>query len=376
MFTDFRRTIYVDRLPPEAEVVSFEPFASDPGNPNNRDLILGSVDETANNMHVFLDLPAAMSDNDVLQMVGSENQADDYDRDQWIRGYLNVLSGNHVVTVVTYEPTGNLNVQRFTGIHTDTNIGRGFGDVTGDGFIRANDLTGVGSFQQVLMSQNTEFNAAADSNGDGLVDDRDLFDLEGAIGAGTTDPRVYDAYVALLASRGDFDGNSITNQADLAALYANLGSSDWLFDLNVDGTVDLADAEVFVAQLLRTSPGDYNLDGVVDAADYTVWRDGIGTAFAADGNFDGVVDENDFAVWKSNFGYQRQPFSPSSPAAVTVPEPGTLWPAIGAVAACLVLGFRAFRTLPDVLSPVSISDAIPDIDYGCRNFCRKPSALN
>ena len=287
-----------------------------------------------------------------------------------------MLSGNHIVTLVTIEPTGNTNVQRFTGVYTDTNTGLGFGDVSGDGFIRANDLTGVGSFQQVLLSQNTEFNAAADSNGDGLVDDRDLFDLEGAILANTTDPRVYNAYEDLLAARGDFDGNNMANQDDLAMLYANLGGSDWLFDLNVDGTVDLADAELFVTKLLRTSPGDYNLDGVVDAADYTDWRDGVGTAYAADGDFDGDVDEDDFAVWKSNFGYQRQPFSPSSPAAVTVPEPGTLWPAIGAVAACLVLGFRAFRTLPDVLSPVSISDAIPDIDYGCRNFCRKPSALN
>jgi hypothetical protein len=338
VFTDFRRTIYVDRFPPESEIASFAPSASDPGNPDNRDLILSSVDKTADNMHVFLDLPAAFTDSEVLQMVGSGNAADYYDRDQWIQGYNNVLTGNHTVTIVTFEPTGNSNVQRFTGVYTDTNVGSGFGDLSGDGFIRANDVTGAGGFEQILLSQNTQFNAAADSNGDGLVDDRDLFDLKDAILASTTDTRVYNAYTDLLAARGDFDGNALTNQADLQMLYDHLGSSDWLYDLNVDGTVDYTDAELFVTTLLRTVPGDYNLDGVVDARDYVAWRDGVGSTFAADGDFDGDVDEDDFAVWVSNFGFVRQPFAPSGAgagAAAAVPEPGSLLQAL-VLAACLL----------------------------------------
>ena len=337
VFTDFRRTLYVDRLPPVSEIVSFDTSA---GNPNNTDLVLGSVDKTAENMHVFLDLPASVSENDVLQMVSNGNLAAGYDRDQFIRSYTNLLSGNHIVTLVTIEPTGHTSVQRFTGVYTDTNTGLGFGDVSGDGFIRANDVTGSGSFQQVLLSQNTEFNAAADSNGDGLVDDRDLFDLEGAILANTTDTRVYSAYEDLLAARADFDGNNMANQDDLAMLYAHLGGSDWQFDLNVDGTVNLADAELFVTTLLRTAPGDYNLDGVVDAADYTAWRDGVGTSYAGagDGDFDGDVDEDDFAVWRSEFGFVRTPFVPSGSgqAATTVPEPGTLFPMLAALVACLM----------------------------------------
>ncbi len=341
VYTDFRRTIYVDRLPPEAEIVSFSPFASDPGNPNDRDLVVGSVDETADSMHVFLDLPATVTDSEVLQMIGSGSSTDYYDRDQWVRGYFDVQSGNHVVTVVTFEPTGNYNVQRFTGVATQTNIGLGFGDVSGDGYIRANDINGAGSFREVLLSQNTEFNPAADSNGDGLVDDRDLFALEGAITATTTDPRVYTAYEALLAARGDLDGNAVTDENDLATLYSHMGGSDWLFDLNVDGTVDLADAEVFVTQLLRTSPGDYNLDGVVDAADYTVWRDSLGSSYAADGNFDGEVDAADFVVWNAQFGSARVPFAPPSTASATmaVPEPGTLLQVI-ALIACLFAARR------------------------------------
>jgi hypothetical protein len=339
VFTDFRRTIYVDRLPPESEIVSFGPSAANPGNPNNRDLILGSVDKTADTMHVFLDLPASLSDNDVLQMVNSGNSAGYYDRDQFVRGYSNVLNGKHVVTIVTIEQTGNTNIQRFTGVSTQTNVGIGFGDLSGDGFIRANDVTGAGGFKEILLSQNSEFNAAADSNGDGLVDDRDLFDLGNAIYANTVDTRVYDAYDSVLAARGDFDGNSVTNQADLAMLYANMGSSSWLYDLNVDGTVDLADAEVFVTDLLRTMPGDYNLDGVVDAADYTVWRDNLGQTSVADGDFDGDVDEDDFAVWMTHFGFERAPLTPASFAgsgAAAVPEPSTLFQVM-AIAACMLV---------------------------------------
>lgn len=341
VFSDFKRAVYIDRLPPESEVVSFEPFASSPGNPNNRDLILGSVDKTADNMHVLLDLPASLTDSQVMQMIGSGSSTSYYDRDERIRGYFDVETGNHVVTIVSFEPTGNSNVQRFAGVFTDTNIGLGFGDVTGDGFLRPDDIFGIGSFSQFLFSQDTEFHAAADSNGDGLIDNRDLFDLEEAILAGTNDPRVYNAYVDLLADRGDFDGNETTDPNDLALLYANMGGSDWLFDLNVDGTVDLDDAEVFVTGLLRTSPGDYNLNGVVDAADYTLWRGMGGTTFAADGDFDGDVDEDDYFLWRSNFGVAREPFVPlSGIGAGGVPEPTTFLHVVCAAVAWLVTARR------------------------------------
>ena len=74
VFTDFKRTIYVDRLPPEAAVVSFAPFASAPSNPNNRDLIVRSVDKTADNMHVLLDLPANLTDAQILAQVNAGNR--------------------------------------------------------------------------------------------------------------------------------------------------------------------------------------------------------------------------------------------------------------------------------------------------------------
>lgn len=339
VFTDFRRTVYIDRLPPDSEVASFEPFASDPGNPDNRDLLLHSVDKTADNMHVFLDLPAALSDSEVVAMVGSTSATDRYDRDQWIRGYFDVKSGNHAVTIVTFEATGNVNVQRFAGIATDTNIGLGFGDLDGDGFLRANDLLGPGGFDQILASGNTEFDPAADSDGDGLVTNLDLFALESTIQTATTDTRVYSAYEALLADRGDFDQSGSADLQDLGLLYQNLGTSDEVYDLDVDGTVTGEDARVFVTTLLRTAPGDFNLDGQVDIADYPLWRDGLGGVYLGDGDFDGDVDGDDFTIWKSNFGFQRAPFAPTQAGAVTgVPEPSSQL-----VAAVLLLATVARR---------------------------------
>lgn len=319
VFADFRQVIYVDRLAPEAEFVSFEPFESNPNNPNERDLIVQSADGTADNMHIFLDLPAAMSDADVLQMaLNGVNDAGEYDSQQWIFGFFGVTSGNHAVTVVTFEPTGRSNVQRFGGISTDTNIGAGLGDLDFDGVFEVSDISGPNGFEQVLASDNAVFNAAADVNGDGRIDTRDLSLLGGEL-AGASQA-VLDEYGDALLRRIDLDSSGVTDVDDLAALYANLGSSDGLYDLNVDGVVDVTDAQLLITGFARSVAGDFNLDGRVDIADYTVWRDNRDTdGLVADADFDGVVDEDDYQIWVSAFGFERGAVS-----GVAIPEPATL----------------------------------------------------
>lgn len=320
VFTDVRRVIYVDRLPPEAEVVSFEPFASDPANSTNRDLVARSVDKTADNMHVFLDLPANVSDAEVLQMaLGDQNDAGEYDRDKWVHGFFGVTSGAHVATVVTFEPTGNANVQRFAGLVTQTGLGAGFGDLDHDNQVAPSDLSGPGGFEEVLYSQNEQFNPAADLTGDGLVDTRDLLALPDAlVGSPSQTLAELDQ---VLRRRADLNGDGAADPGDLRVLYDNLGSTDWLYDLNVDGAADFDDARALVVELLRTSPGDYDLDGVVNAADYAVWRDALASgAPTADGDFDGRVTALDYEVWRLAYGQTTQPLS--APAAIA-PEPAS-----------------------------------------------------
>lgn len=334
VYTDFKRTIYVDRLPPEAALVSFAPYASDPNNPNNRDFIVQSVDQTADSMHVLLDLPANLTDQQVLAQVSAGNKAGYYDRDKFVRGQ-SVNYGNHVATVVTYEPTGNVNIQRFAGLFTQTNNrGRGYGDMNfSNGYVVGDIWNNIGSVEDVLYSQNSKFSSALDVNGDGLCDNRDLYLLGNELVANGASQSVLDAYTGLLLRRGDFGNSGTTDIADFESLFANFGAATWLFDLNVDGVVDARDAETFVTELVRSVPGDFNVDGRVDAADYSVWRDRTGqssSGLVADGNFDGIVDDADYLVWKEAFGFVRAPLVPgggSGVASVAVPEPAvlTLW---------------------------------------------------
>lgn len=347
VFTDFKRTIYVDRLAPESDVVSFAPYVSDPNNPNNRDLIVRSLDQTADSVHVLWNLPVTLTDAQVLAQVSGSNKMNYYDRDQFIRGQ-SVNFGNHVATVVTYEVTGNVNVQRFPGLFAPTNgRGRGFGDMNfSNGYVLA-DIRATtpnnGSVEDVLYSQNSKYSSAFDVNGDGLGDNRDLFLLGAELIANGASQTVLNGYTDLLLKRGDLNSSSVTDIVDFGALFANYGPATWTFDLNVDGVVNALDAETFVTELVRSVPGDFNVDGQVDAADYTVWQDRVGqggAALVADGNFDGVVDGQDYNVWRSAYGFARQALTPGSGGAsvAAVPEPTVWW-------LCMVAGgiFRMCR---------------------------------
>ncbi|MEX0613423.1 MAG: hypothetical protein WD229_15000, partial [Pirellulales bacterium] len=337
VFSDFKRTIYIDRLPPEAAIVSFDPFASNPNNPNNRDMIVRSLDGTANNMNMYLDLPANWTDAQILALVQQGvNHAGHYDRGEFVLGFSGLATGNHVATLVTFEPTGNYSIQRLPGLFTDTNIGLGFGDMfTGDGYtvgdIRcASQFCNNNSVEDILYSQNNKFRAAFDVNGDGLGDNRDLFTLGDELVAGGAGQAVLDSYVDLLLKRGDVNSSGTTNSADVDLLYGNFGAGSWLYDMNVDGVVNIDDVQTMITEVFRTMRGDFNVDGMIDAADYVAWRKGLGAGGTrytqGDGDLDGDVDATDLAIWQSGFGFARQPLMAGSGGAAlaAVPEPSTL----------------------------------------------------
>ncbi len=244
VFSSFKKAIYVDRLPPESAVVGFQPFAGSPGVYENQDLIVRSVDKTADNVHVFLDDPAAVSDAEfVARAQASQGHAGQVDRDLFAYGFFGLTHGNHVVTVVTFEPTGNVNVQRFGGLFTQTLNGRGLGDLNFDGQFTPNDLAGVpGAFEEVLWSRNALFNPAADVTGDGLVDVHDLLGLEPVL-AGAA-PDVLAAYDLVKMRRVDFNTDGAADSADWLAMQAAMGSSEWLYDLDASGLVDAADEAI------------------------------------------------------------------------------------------------------------------------------------
>jgi hypothetical protein len=364
-FTDFKRTIYVDRLPPESAVVSFAPYASAPNNPNDRDLIVRSVDQTADNMHFLLDLPATLTDAQVIAEYNNPSspyrkaQSDYYDRDKRIAGFGNINYGNHVATVITYEPTGNYSVRRFPGLLTETiNRGAGFGDMNfSNAYAVGEIVNNTGSVEDFLYSQNVKFSSAFDVNGDGLGDNRDLFLLKDVLvaaptssfGNATNEQNVLNAYTDLLLKRGDVNASGTTDAADMSLLYASFGPATWLMNLHVVGglatpqVVDIDDVKDLVTEVFRTKPGDFNLDGNVDASDYVVWRKYSGQSgnyLQGDATYNGSIGADDYQVWRSNFGFVRQPLAPAGSGAglAAVPEPAAAW--LGAVALASTINLR------------------------------------
>lgn len=76
-------------------------------------------------------------------------------------------------------------------------------------------------------------------------------------------------------------------------------------------------------------PGDFTGDGTVDAADYAAWRDGLGTLYT----------ETEYDVWREHFGQSdggAGAFA-GTPANATVPEPSSIFLALGAVVALVAL---------------------------------------
>jgi hypothetical protein len=329
VFTDFRQGVYVDRLPPQSEVVSFDPFSQFQ---SQRDLVAHSVDGTADSMHIFLNLPAARTDAEILAAVNAgQGQAGRVDTNLFVYGFNLVPSGNNVVTLVTFEITGNYSIQRLPGLFVTTERGLGIGDLDFDNQYTPFDMgPGIGSFEDVLNSLNAKFNPAADTNADGRVDTRDLFDLKNYLVPAGASQATLDALRQVVIRRGDLNDSGVTDVADIDWLQANRGpATDWELDLNVDGVVNDTDLGLLLEEVFGTLAGDANLDGVVDGQDFVAWNTHKFTAgngwSSGDFNGDNVVDGSDFVIWNSHkfqSGSGGNPYNYQPPTAA-VPEPAS-----------------------------------------------------
>jgi alpha-amylase len=250
-YTDFKQVLYVDRLAPESAFEAFQPFA---GGAGNNDVWIKSPDGTADTMHVFQNVPAAVDEATILGWADAgQGAADKIDADVFKTGFFGVPKGHNAYTVVTREITGNWSVRRFTGRMPDSGRGAGFGDLDADGVWTAADLSDSGfGFERIHNSRNTEFHPAADVTGDGLVDTRDMLALETSLtaaGSGATAALTELGNVKF--RRVNFRNDSVLNETDLALLRVHVGlplteEAAWAYDLDVDGVV--TEADVTMAQ--------------------------------------------------------------------------------------------------------------------------------
>jgi len=195
IWQDWKEALYVDRLPPVCSIDSFDPPVA--GVNENRDLYVRSLDLTAEAVHVLLDVGAALSDAEVLAMVAGAGQAEAIDRDLFKKYFAGLTNGNHAATVVAFEMTGNVGIQRFGGLATDTIFGRGLGDLDFSGWFSPDDIA---LFETLYWDQNRSFNPAGDTDGDGWITDADVFGLEGYLAAGGADSATMQAYHDFVAT--------------------------------------------------------------------------------------------------------------------------------------------------------------------------------
>lgn len=208
-----------------------------------------SVDRTADSVHLFLNLPASVTDAEIRQMAEQgQGLADPWDRDLFKLGFFGVPSGNNVATIATYEMTGTSNVQRLTGVPVPDGRGRGLGDLNLDGALSPGDLeNAAGAFEDVLWSRDTQFSPAADTNADGRVTCHDLVELGDVLTDGGADPATLLAWRAVKLRRVDFDADGLLTDSDVAVLEGQFGTAEWTHDLTADGQVDQADKDFLLA---------------------------------------------------------------------------------------------------------------------------------
>ncbi len=105
---------------------------------------------------------------------------------------------------------------------------------------------------------------------------------------------------------GDFDRDGMLECDDIDQLGAAIrdSSTDLMFDINGNGTVESADYRSWITDIKGTILGDSNFDGVVDVIDFNTWND---NRFSPDtgwceGDFDGdsFTDAQDLNVWTAN----------------------------------------------------------------------------
>ncbi len=108
IFREVRKVIYVDRLPPEIELIEAGQTLDGP----RPEFSVKALDRTTKQIHMFIDLP---SGTDPLSLIGPSTQVPPYDRFEWRKVFDPELTpGAHEVTVVAVEDSGNTRVLRET----------------------------------------------------------------------------------------------------------------------------------------------------------------------------------------------------------------------------------------------------------------------
>ncbi len=161
----FPLTVYVDRLPPQVELLAPTVTGDDDITRRYQTVVIERRDEATNSVHVIVDQALG---TDVMPLVSESNRADRVAPGQFEYYWSGIDGGNHTLAIVAYEESGRVAVQWYVGINAD-NGWYGLGDVNRDGYVNFGDID---AFVEALAS--SEFDCAADIDGDGHVNFNDI----------------------------------------------------------------------------------------------------------------------------------------------------------------------------------------------------------
>ncbi len=132
-YSSKRSVIYLDRVPPPVTLLYPSTTGTSDVQSQSYTVVAQCPDFTADSMHIFFDLPPSY---DFVGHVNSSNQMTRVDRNEFRYTWNGITPGNHSITIVAFEPTGNHSVTRFEpvnavvpqpdmafGVDLDTNSG-------------------------------------------------------------------------------------------------------------------------------------------------------------------------------------------------------------------------------------------------------------
>ncbi len=170
IYKEFRQVLYVDRQGPAVQLLDSVAAIS----AGNFEFRVKASDRTTNRVHLIANLAAG---TDPVPLCTAANQAYQYDRLEWRRNVGSLPAGNNSLTVVAFELSGNVAVQRINNIVVQL----GSGDVNGDGFVTVDDLYSLLAIPSGTLSSNPLYNQAGDINRNGQIDAADKNSLEQAV---------------------------------------------------------------------------------------------------------------------------------------------------------------------------------------------------
>ncbi len=100
LFREFRKAVYIDRLPPQVQALTNCPL---PAGTTSYQFTIKALDRTVNSVHVVRDPPDVPNP---LTLANAGNRAAQLDRLEWIGGVTGLTDGPHRLLIIAFEESG------------------------------------------------------------------------------------------------------------------------------------------------------------------------------------------------------------------------------------------------------------------------------